>query len=78
MDLARHEQEFEAAGEARLDPDELLGALRRPVTARPGNRREAIANCLSASEGWRDAAIKLGGAFATFDRTTGLTDDKER
>ena len=77
MDLARHEGEFEAAGEAKLDLDELLGALRRPVTAKPTNRREAIANCLSASEGWRDAAARLGGAFATLGIPTGLTGGKE-
>ena len=77
MDLARHEGEFEAAGEAKLDLDELLGALRRPIAAKAGNRREAIANCLSASEGWRDAASKLGGAFATLGGATGLTGGKE-
>ena len=77
MDLARHEGEFEAAGEAKLDLDELLGALRRPIVAKAGTRREAIANCLSASEGWRDAAAKLGGAFATPGQATRLTDGKE-
>ena len=77
MGLARHESEFEAAGEAKLDLDELLGALRRTDKAKAGNRREAIARCLSASEGWRDAAAKLGGAFATLGETTGLTDGKE-
>ena len=77
MGLARHEGEFKAAGEARIDLDELVGALRRPVADKAGNRREAIANCLSASEGWRDASARLGGAFATLGRTTGLTEDKE-
>ena len=75
--MARHEGEFEAAGEAKLDLDELLGALRRPVSVQSGIRREAIARCLSASEGWRDAAAKLGGAFATLSEGTRLTDDKE-
>ena len=77
MNLAGHEGEFEAAGEAKLDLDELLGALRRPVSVQSGIRREAIARCLSASEGWRDAAAKLGGAFATLSEGTRLTDDKE-
>lgn len=77
MGLARHESEFEAAGEAKLDLDELLGALRRTDKAKAGNRREAIANCLSASEGWRDAAAKLGGAFATLGGATRLTGGKE-
>ncbi len=78
MGLARHEGEFEAAGEARLELDELLAALARPVLAGSGTRRDAIARCLSASEGWRDAAATLGGAFATLNGGTGLTDDKER
>ncbi len=76
MGLARHESDFEAAAEARLDLDELLGALRRPV-GKTGNRREAIANCLSGSDGWRDAAASLGGAFASLGTATGLTDGKE-
>ena len=77
MNLARHESEFEAAAEAKLDLDELLGALRGPLGLKAGNRREAIANCLSASEGWRDAAAKLGGAFAKLGNATWLTDGKE-
>ena len=77
MGLARHESDFEAAAEARLDLDELLCALRRPTVVTSGNRREAIARCLSGSDGWRDAATSLGGAFATLGKTTGLTDGKE-
>jgi len=75
--LARHEGEFKAAAEAKLDPDELLGAMRRPAKGKPANRREAIARCLSASDGWRDAAASLGGAFAALGKPTRLTDDKE-
>ena len=77
MDLARHEREFEAAAEASLDLAELLGALGGPRSPSVGNRREAIARCLSASEGWRDAAARLGGAFAALGRATRLTDGKE-
>ncbi len=77
MGLARHESDFEAAAEARLELDELLGALRRPVSPKPGNRREAIAHCLSGSDGWRDAAASLGGAFAPLGEPTGLTADEE-
>ena len=75
--MARHEGEFKAAGEARLDLDQLLDALRTPSGSRAGKRRDAITRCLSASEGWRDAAATLGGAFASLDRAAGLTDDKE-
>ncbi|MCY7279787.1 MAG: hypothetical protein LH610_02630 [Sphingomonas bacterium] len=74
--MARHEGEFKAAGEASVDVDELLGALRPPLGPNAANRREAIANCLSASEGWRDSAARLGGAFATLGSATGLTDGK--
>ncbi|MEO8141818.1 MAG: hypothetical protein ABI617_04085 [Sphingomicrobium sp.] len=75
--MARHENDFEAAAEARLELDELLGALRLPVSSRQGSRREAIAHCLSGSDGWRDAAAKVGGAFASLGKATGLTDGKE-
>ncbi|MES2903749.1 MAG: hypothetical protein V4696_06145 [Pseudomonadota bacterium] len=77
MGLARHESDFEAAAEARLDLDELLGALRRPDASKPGSRREAIAHCLSGSDGWRDAAARVGGAFAAIETATGLTDGQE-
>ncbi|MEO5578027.1 MAG: hypothetical protein ABIR25_03115 [Sphingomicrobium sp.] len=77
MGLARHEGEFEAAAEASLDLDELLGALGRPLAPKLANRSETIACCLSGSEGWRDAAAKLGGAFATLGKTSWLTSGKE-
>ncbi|MCY7270798.1 MAG: hypothetical protein LH485_01895 [Sphingomonas bacterium] len=77
MNLARHQGEFKAAAEATVDVDELLGALGRPPGPKAANRREAIANCLSAGEGWRDSAARLGGAFASLGKATGLTDGKE-
>jgi len=77
MGLARHEGGFKAAGEASLDVDELLGALRRPRAPSASNRRKEIAHCLSASEGWRDSAARLGGAFATLGGATRLTGGKE-
>ena len=77
MGLARHESDFEAAAEARLEIDELLGALRRPGAGKSAKRREAIARCLSGGDGWRDAAASLGGAFAPLGETTGLTADEE-
>lgn len=77
MGLAKHDGEFEAAGEASLDARELLNALRRPIGAKIDNRSEAIANCLAGGDGWRDAATQLGGAFATIASRTGLTDGKE-
>ncbi len=77
MGLARHEGEFEAAGEASVDVRELLDALRQPLVARTGNRSETIADCLSGQDGWRDAAARLGGAFATVGSAAWLTDGKE-
>ena len=77
MGLARHDGEFEAAGQASVDARELLAALRRPVAARIGNRSEAIAKCLAGGDGWRDAATRLGNAFAAIATGTGLTDGKE-
>ena len=77
MGLARHESDFEAAAEARLDLDELLGALRRPPMGKTAGRREAIAQILSGSDGWQEAATRVGGAFAALDPATGLTDGKE-
>ena len=77
MGLARHEGEFKAAGSAKLDLDELLGAMRRPATGESADRHEAITRCLSGSDGWRDAAASLGGAFAPLGKPSGLTDGKE-
>ena len=76
--MARHEGEFEAAAETSLDMEELLRALRRGGAASEQERQAAIACLLSASEGWRDAVGRLGGAFAKEGRKTGLTDGKDR
>jgi hypothetical protein len=76
--LARHDSSFEPAAEARLDPEELLAALRGEAGPDGEARREAIARCLSGSAGWRDAAAKLGGAFAGRDNGPGLTDDQDK
>jgi hypothetical protein len=76
--LARHENDFEAAAEATVDVDELLGALRRTAGAKAGGRSRAIANCLSGGDGWRDAAAELGGAFAALGEAAGLTSGKDK
>ena len=76
--MARHEGEFEAAAETSLEMGELLQALRRADSAAARERQEAIACLLSASEGWRDAAERLNGAFAEEKNVTGLTDGKEK
>jgi hypothetical protein len=75
--LARHEAKFEAAAEAMLGIDEILDALGDRSRDAAGDRREAIARCLSVSEGWRDAAEHLGGAFAKLGTSARLTGGKE-
>ena len=75
--LARHERDFEAAGETALEPREWLAALRRPDSVSDKARRAAIAHCLSGTEGWQAAATEAGGAFAQGTRETGLIGGKD-
>ena len=72
--MAKHEGDFQAAAEISLEMAELLRTV--PQVARA--RQAAIACCLSASEGWRDAATTLGGTFAEGAEGTGLTTGKEK
>jgi hypothetical protein len=76
--LARHEGEFQAAAETSLEMEELLRALASADSASERERQAAIACLLSASEGWRDAVERLGGAFAEGGTKTGLTDGKDK
>ena len=76
--MARHEGEFEAAAETSLEMGELLRALRRTDKLADRERQAAIACLLSASEGWRDAVDRLGGAFAEVVRQRGLTGGKDK
>jgi hypothetical protein len=76
--LARHEGEFEAAAETSLELEELLRALESAESAADRDRQAAIACLLSASEGWREAVDRLGGAFADGGTPTGLTDGKDK
>ena len=76
--MARHEGEFEAAAETSLEMEELLRALRHGDSASERERQAAIACLLSASEGWRDAVARLGGAFADGSAKAGLMDGKDK
>ena len=76
--MARHEGDFEAAAETSLEMGELVRALRRAESAGDRERQAAIACLLSASEGWRKAAERLGGAFAENGTTARLTDGKDK
>jgi len=76
--LARHEGEFQAAAETSLELDELLRALQSAESAADRDRQAAIACLLSASEGWREAVVRLSGAFAEGATRSGLTDGKDK
>jgi len=62
--LARHEPDFRAATDGPLSLAELLALLGDAAAMAERDRQEAIACYLSASEGWAQAARRLGGAFA--------------
>jgi len=54
-----------AAGEAKVDVDELLAAFgKAPVQG--SERYWAMARYLSGAEGWRDAGEALRGTFSGF------------
>lgn len=76
--MARHEGEFKAAAETSLEMGELLRALSRAESAHDRERQALVARLLSASDGWRDAAERLGGAFAEEGRKPGLTSGKDK
>jgi hypothetical protein len=63
--LSRFEGDFAAAGKATLDARELLDLLAGCPDVQNGERRQAIACYLSASEGWDEALKRLRGAFAS-------------
>ena len=75
--MARFDGNLKAAGEAKLDVDELLSALSGTSGAGQRERQEAIACFLSASEGWRDAKSRLKGTFTSAVKPSWLTGDKE-
>ena len=75
--MARFDGDLKAAGEARLDIDELLSVLSGESNLGKEERQDAIACFLSVSEGWKDARDSLKGAFANFPRPSWLRDGKE-
>ena len=82
-DLSRYEGKFRGEAAASLDVSRLISELagqQAQLNAR--DRQAAIACYLSASEGWRSASQRLGGAFAGRAHTplregTGLSAGKE-
>jgi hypothetical protein len=72
--LARHERDFRIDADAPLSLSELVALLGNGGEDVSRSREDAIACYLSASEGWRDAVKKLGGAFA--EDESGLKESK--
>ena len=75
--MARFDGNLKAAGEAKLDVDELLSALNAASNLGREERQDAIACFLSVSEGWKDARDSLKGTFANMPRPSWLTRDKD-
>ena len=75
--MARIDGKFEAAGEAKLDIDELFSAFPGAADAVAKGRQDAIACFLSASEGWEEAKGELKGTFAAIAKASWLTRDKD-
>jgi hypothetical protein len=75
--MVRHEPNIRAAVRTELEVDELFSIDRDTRDPAERERQEAIACCLSASEGWDEAIRRLGGAFAARADAAG-TDLRER
>jgi hypothetical protein len=82
-DLSRYEGEFQGEAATSLDVSRLISELAgQQAQLSDRDRQAAIACYLSASEGWRNASQRLGGAFASRahaggTRRTGLSAGKE-
>ena len=75
--MARFDGNLKAAGEAKLDVDELLAVLAASSNLGREERQDAIACFLSVSEGWKDARATLKGTFANIPGPSWLTGDKD-
>ena len=75
--MARFDGNLKAAGEAKLDIDELFAAFPGASEAVAKGRQDAIACFLSASEGWEQAKGALKGTFAAASKASWLKDGKE-
>ena len=75
--MARFDGKLKAAGEAKLDIDELFSAFPGAGEAVARGRQDAIACFLSASEGWEEARGALKGTFAAVSKASWLTRDKD-
>jgi hypothetical protein len=75
--LARFDGKFKAAGETKLDIDELFSAFPGAGEAVAKGRQDAIACFLSSSEGWEEAREALKGKFAADPKALWLTRNKD-
>ena len=67
-----------AAAEGSVELEELLAAFGKAPNA-PSDRTDAMAQFLSAAEGWREAKAALRGTFAGIGKAgTGLTEDQDK
>ena len=73
--MARHEGTFRGTAEEPLSLNELFALLASLEESDAGARNDAIACALSASEGWKEAVKRLGGAFA--EEAPGLRERKD-
>ena len=60
--MSRIDGKFGAADGVPVDAGAILAELQ--ANDGDGSRKDAVVRYLSASEGWREASAKLGGAFA--------------
>ena len=71
--MARYDGKLLADGEASAADVRLILASRSRLPVSASERYDALVCLLSASEGWRDACSRAGGAFAGDDKDeTGL------
>ena len=75
--MARFDGNLKAAGEVKLDVDELFSAIHGANQAAARGRQDAMACFLSASEGWEQARDALKGTFAAASRAAWLSNGKE-
>ena len=75
--MARIDGKLKAAGEARLDIDELLSAFPAAAKVAAKGRQDAMTCFLSASEGWEQARETLKGAFAATPTASWLRGGKD-
>ena len=77
--MSRYDGELKAAQEASADELPVLMSLLAAGSEglSPAERQQAIVCLLAASDGWREASLRLNGAFAGGSGETGLTAGKE-